>query len=512
MFKNQGFLLASCLVLVAAFYFGSFLYLIDKWTTSDEYSHGLLIPFLIVYIVWSERGLIFDHKWVPAPSGLTLVIFGLVLNIAAVAADIESVKVYSMIVVTFGVLLVFSGTAITKRLLFPILLFLFAVPLPNLFNVLLTSKMQFISSSLGVWMLRVMGFAVYQDGNVIDMHNFKLLVAEACSGLRYLYPLMSIGLLLSYFYKGPRWIRFSIFIATVPVTIVMNSLRIAITGILIKNWGNEAAEGFLHDFEGWVVFIAALLLLLLIAGLLNIFTTGEQSFMDRFRQPASSSPACFFHYDKLPRISLATFAFITVLGSVGALISLTKQETIPARTTFENFPLFIDNRHLIRSTLSTEVLDVLKADDHFIGDYRAAGSESINLYIAYYGKQHGDKAIHSPKQCLPGGGWVVSSLTQVNLDMVDGDVNRAIIEKDNAKLLVYYWIYQQGNSYANEFVARASLLYQSVLYGRTDGALIRVIVPVNTEMSIAEREAHSFMRALKPILPNYLPGKGSPRS
>ena len=98
-------------------------------------------------------------------------------------------------------------------------------------------------------------FQFISPGNIIDLGNYKLQVVEACSGLRYLYPLLSLGFLAAYLFQAPLWQRVVVFISAIPITIVMNSLRIAIVGVLVDRWGTEQAEGLLHFFEGWVIFI-----------------------------------------------------------------------------------------------------------------------------------------------------------------------------------------------------------------------------------------------------------------
>src|SRR6201999_3169631 len=99
------------------------------------------------------------------------------------------------------------------------------------------------------------GISVLLEGNVIDLGSYQLEVAEARSGLRYLFPLMTLGFILAYLFRGPLWKRIAIFLATIPITVVMNSLRIGFIGITVDRWGRAMAEGALHDFEGWVVFM-----------------------------------------------------------------------------------------------------------------------------------------------------------------------------------------------------------------------------------------------------------------
>ena len=140
---------------------------------------------------------------------------------------------------------------------------IFAIPLPHLFQADLSQGLQLLSSTIGVWPLDVMGIPVFQEGNVIDLGGYRLQVVEACSGLRYLFPLMSFGYLVAFLLQDRMWKRILIFLSTIPISICLNSLRITIIGITVDLWGPKMAEGFIHAFEGWVIFLICLVLLML---------------------------------------------------------------------------------------------------------------------------------------------------------------------------------------------------------------------------------------------------------
>ena len=141
----------------------------------------------------------------------------------------------------------------------PAVLYLFfMLPLPQVLYLPLSLKLQTISSELGVALISLFGVPVFLEGNVIDLGSYQLQVAEACSGLRYLFPLMSFGFLFAVLYRGPTWHKLVLFFSTIPITILMNSVRIAIVGMLVSFFGTEQAEGFLHFFEGWVIFIVCI--------------------------------------------------------------------------------------------------------------------------------------------------------------------------------------------------------------------------------------------------------------
>src|SRR6185312_17264866 len=152
--------------------------------------------------------------------------------------------------------------------------------------------LQLISSQLGVLFIRAFQIPVFLEGNVIDLGVYKLQVVDACSGLRYLYPLLSLGFLAAYLFQAPIWQRVVVFLSTIPITIVMNSLRIGIVGILVNHFGPQDADGFLHMFEGWIIFIACAAVLV-----------AEMALLARFGSPGK--PKGFFDVFYPPKVDAA---------------------------------------------------------------------------------------------------------------------------------------------------------------------------------------------------------------
>src|ERR1039457_5061617 len=137
------------------------------------------------------------------------------------------------------------------------------VPLPEFLYQNVSAELQLLSSEIGVWFIRLFGISVYLEGNVIDLGAYRLQVAEACSGLRYLFPLMIIGFLVAYFFKTAFWKRALLFLSSIPITILMNSLRIGAIWLMVEHWGESMEEVSVHEFQGWVVFMASGALLVL---------------------------------------------------------------------------------------------------------------------------------------------------------------------------------------------------------------------------------------------------------
>ena len=174
---------------------------------------------------------------------------GLMLLMATLSA-FGVIAQYGFVVALVGLSLAFLGRKATRSIAPVLIYLLFTIPLPLLVQAELSQRLQLISSTLGVWPLDAMGIPVFQEGNVIDLGGYKLQVVDACSGLRYLFPLMSFGYLVALLLKDKFWKRVVLFLSTIPITIGMNSLRISFIGLTVDAWGRKMAEGFIHIFEG----------------------------------------------------------------------------------------------------------------------------------------------------------------------------------------------------------------------------------------------------------------------
>ncbi len=198
-----------------------------------------------------------SDRWV----GIAVVLAGLVIAVIGDLARIPDIVTYALLIWLYGMLLVGFGFRNGWVYWPPVLHLIYMLPLPNFIYWQVSIQLQFMSSELGVWFIRMMDIPVFLDGNIIDLGIYKLHVAEACSGLRYLFPVISFSYVFAVLYRGPVWIKAVLLLSAAPITIVMNSFRIGVIGVLVDSYGIEQAEGFLRYFEGWVIFILCILIL-----------------------------------------------------------------------------------------------------------------------------------------------------------------------------------------------------------------------------------------------------------
>ncbi len=483
-----------------------------RWELQEEYSHGYLIPLVSLFILWEKRFQIAANYQHPSWWGVPIIILALVVLLVGEVSALYVLIHYSFILLLFGLSLAFLGSA-TRYTWVPIALLGFAVPLPYFIEVILTSKLQLISSQLGVEIIRLCRIPVFLSGNIIDLGNYQLQVVEACSGLRYLFPLMSLGFIGAYLYQASAWKRAVLFLSTVPITIFMNSVRIAITGLLVDNWGTEMAEGFLHDFEGWLIFMACGGLLLLEVILMELFTT-RQSLRQAFAVPVSVSAEQFSRRTLSP-LRFPTPVAVSIPFLLLALFGLSSLESREEDSLLTNpelvsFPLQLDEWVGRDDRIQAEVAKKLGFTEYVMINYQNQQHRPVNFYVAYYASQRKGISPHSPKVCIPGGGWEIASFSRTQVDQMP--VNRALIRKGTQDQIVYYWFEERGTPVANEYIKKWMLFKDALFLNRTDGSLIRVTTPVMSDETLADADlrAQAFIRLSREKLSQLLPARDLP--
>jgi exosortase D (VPLPA-CTERM-specific) len=488
-------------------------YMWVAWTESPEYSHAALIPPIAAFLIWQQKDRLERISFTGSWWGVALVFVGGGLLLLGQLATIYTLVQYAYLVTLYGLVLAFTGTRAFRWLTVPLLILVLMIPLPQFVLANLSTKLQLLSSELGVWFMRLFDISVYLEGNVIDLGGYKLQVAEACSGLRYLFPLMTMGFLMAYFYKGATWKRGALFVSSIPITLVMNSIRVGTVGLMVERWGIGMAEGFLHEFQGWAVFMVCTGMLLGEIAILNRIGhesgTWRQLFGVEF--PAPTPHGAVLRHRRLPTAFIAASSVLFIF-MVAALVLPRPAELIPTRASLLEFPMQVDAWTGRRSVLEGVYLDTLKLDDYLLADYTKGGAHPINLYISYYNSQRKGEAVHSPRACLPGGGWELRDFDQRTLPgvQIDGQpllVNRTLIQLGNQRQLVYYWFQQRGRIIDNEFVVKWYLFWDALTRHRTDGAMVRIITPLRPDSSEveADHDLTEFASRIAPDLHRYVP-------
>ncbi|HKF97585.1 MAG TPA: VPLPA-CTERM-specific exosortase XrtD [Steroidobacteraceae bacterium] len=516
----QLVVLAMAAAVVVLLFRGTFSYLYGFWQRA-EYSHGFVIPLISAYLLWRQRARFAQLSWRTSWSGVALALVGLALYFLGRLGSITTLDAYALVIVIAGCVLGVMGWEAFKVALAPIALLFLMNPVPRFFYNNLSLELQLLSSQLGVALMRLFGVSVFLEGNVIDLGNYKLQVAEACSGLNYLFPLMTLGVIIAYLFKGKTWMRWCLFLSTIPITAVMNSFRVGVIGILVDRFGIEQAEGFLHWFEGWVIFMICLLVLLAEAWAM-LRLSGDRRSLRTVLTPElaptlTAAPAARPREVGKPAVAVLLVLLAAVLP---ARALQQRPELRPKRESFAEFPLRVGEWHGRRTTLDVIYLDTLRLDDYVLADFvrsDAAGEPTggiapVNLYVAYYASQRGGQSAHSPRSCLPGGGWDILDFGRREVPGAGSNgtalrVNRALVEHGSERQLVYYWFQERGRNITSEYLVKWYLFEDALLRNRSDGALVRLITPLRQSEAPAAADARlaQFVTTVRPALANYLP-------
>lgn len=485
--------------------------LVDRWINDEAYGHGFVMLLVAIYMFLSRLPLLETEPTQGRNWGFFSLLLALPLLVISEIAQIHTFSQYLAIGVSSSLAVACWGLRVVKVIVPSILLLLLAIPLPAFIETMLTADLQLYSSSLGVWLLKLGQVPVFLQGNVIDLGVYKLQVVEACAGLNYLFPLLGIATICACYLRTPLWQRILLVASAVPITVALNSIRIAVTGLLVKNHGSDAADGFVHFFEGWLIFLACLLLLMLVmwlfARLVNRSTLSRDLALDM--QVPKTGMQLVLQIQNNWHLFVGTVLCLMALG-ISHLLSQ-RSEQIPARSVFALYPMQLDEWKGVRGRLSAENILTLGLSDYLVADYQSeTATESVEFFTAYYDSQKENGGMHSPKVCLPGGGWDITQFgtktLQINGESVH--INRAMLQRGLESRLVYYWFQQGDRTIANELAVKIDVLKRSFLENRTNGALVRLSTKVRSEAPAANADARlvEFLEQAGPELGAYIPG------
>jgi exosortase len=256
-----GAMLLICYALIVRGMFG-------QWISDEDMGHGIVVPIVIAWVVWRER-----DRWRAAPLrpswwGFAFLAAGAAMHFASALGVGLFAGSVALLVSAAGVVVCLGGFALLRAWAFPFLLALFMLPKLAIVYNQVTLPLQLMASHIAAWMLSATGFGVIRDGNVLEVGGHRILVEEACSGIRYLIPLAFMGVLLGYLYDPKPWMRAVLFALAVPLAIAGNALRVAVSGAV-----PALAEATPHMVCGWLIFALCVGALWTMHGLIDALYT-----------------------------------------------------------------------------------------------------------------------------------------------------------------------------------------------------------------------------------------------
>ena len=250
--------------------------MINHWRIVPDYSHGFLIVPLALIFAYEKKFLLRAASISGSWWGVAFLAFGLMLlalgQLGSLLSPLRAGYVFSLM----GLVLLLLGRDIFMLLLFPMGFLLLMVPLPQSLVNVVAFPLQLIAAKWAVSAMQMMSVPVLLEGNIIHLASGDLFVAEACSGLRSLMALLTLGVVFAHFFRRGRYFQQAILVAsTIPIAIVVNALRVTVTGMMAHEYGHDAATGFIHEFQGMITFSFAFILLM-----------GESKLLDRIPKSA----------------------------------------------------------------------------------------------------------------------------------------------------------------------------------------------------------------------------------
>jgi exosortase len=239
-------------------------HLVWQWEHDPNYSHGFFVPAFSIFVIWSERARLRALPLHPSWSGLVVLAGALLVLMAGTLGAELFLSRVSFLLAIGGLVILMFGWNHLRAILFPWLFLLLMIPIPTIVFNQITFPLQLLASQAAAHLLPLAGVPVLREGNVIQLPAMALEVAEACSGIRSLMSLTTLAIIYGYLMEPRLSLRVVLALASVPIAVIANCLRIVGTGLLVQYWDPEKAQGFFHTFSGWLIFVVSLILLFLL--------------------------------------------------------------------------------------------------------------------------------------------------------------------------------------------------------------------------------------------------------
>jgi exosortase D (VPLPA-CTERM-specific) len=470
------------LAVIGLVYWETIMGLFRQWIHNEDYSHGLLVAPIAIYLLWERRKKLGETAFSSDWRGLLLLAAALMVRVVGeLGAELFTVR-FSMLLCLIGGIWLIYGGRLLRVAWFPLAFLFLMLPLPGFIYRNITFSLQLWSTTLSVKILQLMGIITYQEGNIIDIGWTQFQVIEACNGLRYILPLLTLSILLAAFGNRPLWKRIVLTLFAIPVAIAANVVRIVGTGVLASVWGINIAEGFFHSFSGFFVFFFGLAILLLFMRLLmgSWYSSPKEKVETAAEERATERT--------VSTLAVGIALFVILMSPVAAN-ALGTTEAVKLRQPLTEFPKQFEDWEGRAGTMDEDMWKRVGGQSYTIINYQAQGKPPLNFYTAYYEYQRkGGDFIHSPKLCLPGAGWIIDTSRVRTLARGGAgqgtkalQFNDLVMSKSGRYQLVYYWFQGRDRNFTSEYAAKFYMVWDGIFRRRTDGALVRLVMPLPSE-------------------------------
>jgi EpsI family protein len=505
-FDNKGMFILSGLfgLAIILLYRSTFVWLIGIWWNDKESSHGFLIPFVALYLVWIKRDHLKRLEVRPRPfaGGLVLLSAG-VLLLAGRAGAFVLAEGISFLVMLPGVVLFVWGWNHLRALALPLAYLQFMVPWMDEFINRIHVPFQLLSANMGVWIMKALGMSVFHEGRFIHLPGISLEVARACSGVSFLTSVIALGVPLVYLTQRTYWRAAGVITFSVIITILTNGIRVAVAGFLAYKYGLEMLHGPSHVFQGWFVAQVGIVALFLTNWAVGKIPSGkETSLCDRWKVSGTGEPD---YRNRTPILQHAVLALI-FLGGLGVYVQFfAVPKPVPVKRTFADFPNSIAGWEGIRSDWLSGERYFPGVDEEVVRVYRKPDGREIHLYIGYFESQRQGKSLINFRanplrervETVPTGFGPSGPVM----------VNRSFPEIDRMHYTALSWYRFPTGETTGRYKTKLKAITDAMLYRRNNGAIILVAAPIlsDADLKSVSVEVLAFTRDIAPLLREYLP-------
>jgi exosortase D (VPLPA-CTERM-specific) len=483
------------------------------WMDNEDYSYGFMIPLASAYLLWEKRKTLSSIPVGSAWGSLPILLLFTLISLYGMLGSSGNVAMPSVPVLIVLFTLFCFGFETVKRLMLPLGFLVFMVPLPAVIDRYLGLYLKALSTKLGGAIIAMSNIPVNVSGNIIDLGVTQLQVVDACSGMRYILPLLALGVLYAYFFERVLWKRVVCVLATIPLGVLFNALRIGITGLLTDRYGPVVAKGFFHDMSGWVVFVFAFVMLFGISRVLGLFPPRPEAGRIPDAPEAESVPSGTLEQRRTLPAFLVAAAILTVVAALG--LSTSTMPPVAVEGGIESLPLEIGPWKGRQETVNPVMIRESGAEQAFSGYFTNRSGEGVSLYIGYRSSAFlsNENFFHSPTVCIPSSGWIeheVKRRTIIGVPAFDTlDVTTMVIEKEGMRQLVYFWFQTKDRATHDKNINRFHLSLHAIRRDNTYDLFMRPITPIGRMERIedAEKRLDGFVRDMMPMLLQFLKEK-----
>lgn len=472
-------LIIFIILIIPALFYQTTLAMAEVWWVNETFTHGFLVFPITIWLIWEKKDYL--SKLYPTPEPFVLVLTFLILCLWLISAlvDVKAVMQLSMISIILTLIWAILGRKIFFYLLFPFLFLFFAVPLGQ---GLIPFLMEFTANAT-VYLVRLTGIPIYQDGLNFILPSGNWSVVEECSGVRYLIAALTLGVVYAYLNYASLKKRLIFIAFAIIVPIFANSLRAFIIVMLGHFSGMKLAVGADHLLYGWLLFGIIIFTMFYIGS----FWRDSKDDFDK-KDTVSES-----HRTKSYATTYTTVSLIVI-----ALFQLSfhqlQSQTVNPQHTAEAMPKIDHYGSWQQQTINASTWNpIIHQPDLSLSDSYTSDQDSVQLDIGYfYTQRDGSETVSSNNKLTNpyGGIWKIISSSVVNTG--EFSVLEASILHPNEKRLIWQW-YRMGDFHTfSPYKAKIYQVYMRLFSGRTDGAYITLSTPLNEDKKVARARLSSF--------------------